>query len=103
MNDFIFGIFRVTDAPDKSTQSLEQRYIALVPASESTASSWYTSDTLFGLQEKLKDVVKLNNWQEAERQLLSVGYYKLPYPKQTLNEDDQRFMAAARNDAWMSS
>lgn len=101
MADFMVGIFRVTDPLDNSKQSIvQERYIALY--FNGNVPAWETSETLFGLQEKLKDVVKVIKWEDAERQLLSVGCYKVVNPTKYVNEEEGRFRSAGIKDGWMA-
>jgi hypothetical protein len=94
-NDFIVGIFRVADVPTaplaaKSVQG--ERYIALVPEMVGNVGDWQTSDTLFGLQKKMK-LITVINWVEAERELANRGYYKV---SRTSSEEEKGAIKEAR-------
>jgi hypothetical protein len=78
MNDFILGIFRVADSLDTSKlnqSAAEHRYIALVPATHHSKSSWYSSETLFGLEKQMKDH-RIIDWAHVEKEVATKGFYK---------------------------
>ncbi len=96
MNNLILGIFRVADSLDTSklTQSAtEHRYIALVSATYHSKSSWYSSETLFGLEQQMKDF-RIIDWEHVEKEVASKGFYKYFHD---LSEEE----TAAKNEARM--
>jgi hypothetical protein len=74
VHDLAVAIFRVVTPPEKPTLA-EERYIALIPKHGQVAETWFTSQTLFGLQKKLQ--LNTIDWEEAESALASKGAYKV--------------------------
>jgi hypothetical protein len=75
VHDIAVAIFRVV-TPSEKPSLAEERYIALIPKHGEATETWFTSQTLFGLQKKLQ--LNSVDWEEAESALASKGAYKVP-------------------------
>lgn len=88
VNDFTIAIYRVAEPKESSKQQPagETRYIALVPEYHPVPIQWYTDETLFGLQKKLKAITVID-WEKAERELATSGFYKISISKDGIRSD----------------
>jgi hypothetical protein len=96
MSNFDVAVFKVADVPaiphavEQPTPS-EDRYVLVVSANlevMNSSNGWDTSDTLFGLQKKAKDLNVVLDWEEVERQVTKLGFYKRTRPSRMQTRQD---------------